>query len=227
MKQTDFAILLHRISYSESSLIVSYYTKSRGIQKFLYQGGKKKASALFPLNICEIVYYQRLDSELGKLTEVQSVLNLDGILTHPVKSTIAFFIADILKQTLQTNQSEEQLFEFLCSEIQLLNSQDQLTLFPIHFLAKYTEFIGIAPQIIENPRYFNLMEGEFHSDFRPGELEIDPILCAQLLAVFEHQDPDKKYRKELFDILLHYYKIHTPKFDISQSLQVISEILYD
>ena len=71
------------------------------------------------------------------------------------------------------------------------------------------------------------MEGEFHSDFRPGELEIEPILCVQLLRVFENQDPDKKYRKELFEILLHYYKIHTPKFDISQSLQVITEVLYD
>jgi len=227
LKQTDLAILLHRISYSESSVIVSYYTKSRGIQKFLYQGGKKKASALFPLNICEIVYYQRIDSELGKLTEVQSLSNLDGILTHPIKSTIAFFVADILKQTLKTNQSEEQLFEFLCSEIELLNAQEQLSLFPIQFLAKYTEFIGIAPQLIENPRYFNLMEGEFHSDYRWGEVEIDPILCAQLLAVFENKNPDKKYRKELFQILIHYYKIHTPRFDISQSLQIIEEVLYN
>jgi len=227
LKQTDLAILLHRISYSETSLVVTYYTKSRGIQKFLYQGGKKKGSTLFPLSVCEIVYYHRLDSELGKLTEAQPAIPLDGILTHPIKSTIAFFIADILKQTLQTNQSEEQLFAFLYSEIALLNSKTDLALYPLQFLAKYTEYIGIAPQLVQEPRYFNLMEGEFHSDYRPGELEIDPILCSELLKIFENLEPDKRYKKELFNILIHYFKIHSPKFDISQSLQVISEVLYD
>ena len=68
MKSTDKAILLNRINYSESSLIITYYTLNNGIQKFLFQGGKKKANNLFPLSISEITYYNRPDSSLGKVT---------------------------------------------------------------------------------------------------------------------------------------------------------------
>lgn len=110
MKQTDLGVFIHRIAYSESSLITTFYTKNNGLQKFVFQGGKKKNSNLFPLNVCELDFYFRPDSELGKLTKADSITNLDSIFSSPIKSVIAFFIADVLRQTLQTNQKELKVF---------------------------------------------------------------------------------------------------------------------
>lgn len=227
MKQTDNGILLHRISYSETSYIVTFYTENSGIQKFIFQGGKKKTNTIFPLNCCEIIFYKRNDSELGKLTQADSNFPLIDIYTNPVKSSIAFFLVDILKQTLQTNETEPRLYSFLVKEIQYLNSSQNVANFPIHFLAKFTEYIGISPELTLNPRYFSMTEGEFHSDIRLGELAIEGELCQHLLHLFEGQDPPKQYRTELLETLLHYYKIHSPKFDVSNSLQIITAILYD
>ena len=84
MKRTDKAILLNRISYSESSLIITFYTFENGIQKFIFQGGKKKAHQLFPLAISEITYYKRPDSDLGKLTSSESKRILNELPFNPI-----------------------------------------------------------------------------------------------------------------------------------------------
>lgn len=227
MKQSDHGILLNRISYSETSYIVTFYTELAGIQKYIFQGGKKKTNNIFPLNCCELTFYKRTDSELGKLTQVDSSFPLLDIQTNPIKSSIAFFLVDVLKQTLQTNQAEPRIYAFLIEQIRELNNTENTANFPLHFLANYTEHIGISPELAINPRYFSLTEGDFHSDIRLGELAIDGVLCTQLLALFEGENPSKEHRSELLATLLHYYKIHSPKFDVSNSLQIITALLYD
>lgn len=227
MKQTDYGIFIHRIPYSESSLIVTFYTFQGGIRKFIFQGAKKKNAVLFPLNICELDFYHRQDSELGKLTNASSVYPLDGIFGHPVRATVAFFIADVLRQTLQTNQHESELYRFLEHEIRRLNAGDQLTLFPLHFLVTYTHHIGIAPQMEDNPRYFSLQEGEFHNDTRPGELMVDGDVCTALYALFSGREPENAIRKAALKTLLDYYRMHVPGFNVSQSLEIVSTILND
>lgn len=227
MKQSDHGILLNRISYSETSYIVTFYTEHAGIQKYIFQGGKKKTNNIFPLNCCELTYYKRNDSELGKLTQADSNFPLLAIQTNPIKSSIAFFLVDVLKQTLQTNQTEPKLYAFLVNQIQELNITENTSNFPIHFLAKYTEYIGISPELTLNPKYFSMTEGEFHSDIRLGELAIEGELCTQLLGLFEGKNPTKEHRTELLTTLLRYYKIHSPKFDVSNSLQIITALLYD
>ena len=118
MKSTDQAILLNRISYSETSLILTFYTLANGIQKFIFQGGKKKAHQLFPLAISEITFYKRPDSDLGKLTVVESSRILNEVLFNPLKSSVAFFIAEVLQKCLKTEEAEDHLFLFLEEKIQ-------------------------------------------------------------------------------------------------------------
>lgn len=228
MKQTDNAIVLHRISYSETSLIVTVYSRNNGIQKFIFQGGKKRNSAIFPLSLCEVTYYKRLDSELGKLTSLQPSTNLNDLISSPFKSTIAYFVADVLRQTLQTNQSETVLFDHLKKEIELLNNTDVLGFYPIIFLVNYTKHIGIFPDLNENPKYFNLIDGEFHSELRIGELVVEGELCQNLYALFCGENvPTKSDKSEIFDVLLRYYTIHSPRFNVSTSIEIIKEVLHN
>ncbi len=129
MKESDNAIFLHRINYSETSLIATFYTQTHGIQKFMFQGGKKKGTSLFPLSLCEITYYKRPDSELGKLTEARPSDMLIELFSNPMKATLAFFMADVIKQCLQTDQADPQLFHFLTRSIHALDAADDLFFF--------------------------------------------------------------------------------------------------
>ena len=230
MKQSDTAIFIHRINYSESSLIVTFYTLQNGIQKFIFQGGKKKGTALFPLSICEIIYYRRPDSELGKLTEAKPHQALQDIPMNPVKATIAFFMVDVLKQCLQTDQHDISLFRFLEKTIVTLNVTTDLSLFATQFLIDFSLHMGIDPHIQEsNKRYFHLQDGDFSAFDRTGELVADgpPVVLIQSLLRKETiSNPTKELKSDVFDIMIHYYKLHVPNFNIQKSLDVIKEILY-
>ncbi len=230
MKQNDIAIFIHRINYSESSLIVTFYTLHNGIQKFVFQGGKKKGAFLFPLSICEINYYRRPDSELGKLTEVKSHILTQEIPTNPIKATIAFFMVDVLKKCLQTDQSDISLFRFLEQSIIQLDSTTDFGLFASFFLIDFSLHMGIVPHISEtNKRYFHLQDGEFSDFDRAGEL----IASGPAIQLMQHilrkdniPESSKETKSELFDILIMYYKLHVSTFNIQKSFDVIREILY-
>lgn len=232
MKQNDTAIFLHRIHYSESSLIATFYTLHHGIQKFIFQGGKKKGSSLFPLSLCEITYYRRPDSELGKLTEVQSLVALNSILTDPIRSTVTFFIADVLKNCLKTDQPDPQLFHFLEQKIHSLDSckTSELSLYPTEFLIGFAMQMGIEPQIPMKIRtYFHLEEGEFTDVDRKGELVANGpgvTIIQELLMGEPIKGLGREARLEAFEVMLKYYKLHIPGFNIDQSLEIVREILY-
>ena len=233
MKNTDKAILLNRISYSESSLILTYYTFENGIQKFIFQGGKKKAHQLFPLAISEITYYKRPDSDLGKLTSSESKRLLTELPFHPIKSTIAFFVADVLLKCLKTEESESYLFEFLENVIIELDKSEDLTSFPIEFLVSFSQHLGINPNKLEATCfYFNLMEGTLGNVKPIGDIfhEGEPVqLISEIIdhsGIKNDKINTKKNRDKALQILIDYYQLHIPQFKNLKTLDVIREILY-
>lgn len=228
MKTIDRGIFLHRIAYSETSLITTFYTEKYGIQKFIFQGGKKKNAALFPLSLCELTFYRRRDSELAKLTAAIPDSILNELLNHPIKSTIAFFIAEVIKSTQKTNEGEAHVYAFLENKITELNQTNQIHLFPLVFLCEYTHYIGITPDAdATNPIAFNLIEGVFVDHYSNGDLIVTGEKCTSLHALFNTQlIPSSTNHKLLLETLLEYYRIHIPEFNISKAFQIIKEILY-
>lgn len=231
MKENDKAIFLHRIHYSESSLIATFYTYRNGIQKYIFQGGKKKATGLFPLSLSEIHFYRRPDSDLGKLTAVAPYEMLHDLSSNPLKSTIAFFLVDVLKQCLQTDQSDPGLFHFVERQIISLNNQEDLSVFVTNFLLEFSEHMGIDPSLESvNKKHFYLQDGEFSDVDRKGELVASgqsAELIQNLLRKKEIIDVTKDIKQEAFELMVIYYRLHIPKFDVQKSLEIIREILYN
>jgi DNA repair protein RecO (recombination protein O) len=229
MRKKDTAILLHRINYSNSSLVVNCFTKQHGRQSFLFQGGKKKSAPIFPLSLCEITYYHRTDNELGKITEFAPMKSLLHIQLDPIKSSIAFFWADIIRQTTTDGQNDSAMFDFLGSKIVDLNQAESVLNTNLIFLLEYTQFLGIEPQHAANKRYFNLTEGvftnEFYGAYTFGGDEIDALqrmICSEIA-----QNVPPIVRRKMLDVLVLYYTLHVPGLKINHSLEIIREILYD
>lgn len=227
MKQTDYGIFIHRTPFSESSIIATFYTRQGGVQKFIFQGAKKKNAVLFPLNVVELTYYNRPDSELGKLTQIEIVHPLTAIAFEPIRSVIAFFIADVLKQTLHTNEKETQQFDFLVQAILELDQTPNVGMFPLKFLVEFCEFIGIAPsENGDEPHYFNMTEGEFHSDYRMGDWCLEGEIVQSLKSLFSGNEIPITQKKACLEVILQYYQIHVPRFNVDNSLEIIREVLY-
>ncbi len=232
MKQSAKAIFLHKFSYSESSLIATFYTREFGLQNFLFQGGKKKAASLYPCALCELIFYKRPDSELGKLTEAKTYVNLNLFVLNPLLSTVAFFIADVLRNSLKTEQSDQELYAFLEMYLEKVNEQMNLdgSMLALDFLIEFAGHLGIEPLVgSTNKRYFYLNEGSF------SDVDLSGELVREGRAVFLIQDTLRGLRSGQYlledkrialEMMIRYYELHIPNFNVERSLKVIREILY-
>lgn len=230
MKEIGQGILLHKINYSESSLIITFYTREHGVQKFLFQGAKKKAAPLFPLSVCDLTYYKRPDSELGKLTEATPSFDQSHILFDPVRSTIAFFISDVVRNCLKTDQRDDEVYTFLLEQIRKLDSTDEMNLYPTAFMVDFTVHLGIGLSYdTPSSHYLDLQEGEFTALPEKGSLSVRGPgieLIRSLIDGHVESKTDFSARKQAFDVMLEFYKLHVPRFDVSHSLEIIREVLH-
>lgn len=233
MKITDKAIVLSRLPYSESSLIVKLFTLESGLQTYLFQGArKKKGIILFPLELVEITSYKRNDSSLMKLTELQSLEPLHHLLDNPLKSSVAFFISELLTVYLRESHQDKYLFQFLREEIYWLNASEELSNYLVWFLAQFSKLEGFQPEVRSNhPRYFELQEGKFTDElpFLPAYLE-EPWLH-WLTDSLQYEKTDflalsipKEERVKLIDAWLEYYRFHVSGMRTLKSLEVIRTV---
>ena len=187
-----------------------FYTREFGLQHFLFQGGKKKAAALYPCALCELTFYKRPDSELGKLTEAKAYRNLHHFVLNPLLSTVAFFIADLVNVNEQENLDGSML--------------------ALNFLIEFAVHLGIEPLTdATNKRYFYLNEGSFSNVDLTGDLVregsavflIQDILRGGSIEQYLLQD-----KRIALEIMIRYYELHIPNFNVDRSLTVIREVLY-
>jgi DNA repair protein RecO (recombination protein O) len=230
MKSIVEGILIKRINYSETSLIVKFYTQSDGLTSFLFQGGKKKkGNSLQPLGLFEITSYKRPESDFGKISAIQSYYTFQSIPFHPVKSGLAFFLAELVEKSLLSQGSDPRVFSFLESEIKWLDQHDQLANYPIWFLLRLSTFLGFNPQINgDTPRYFEMQEGELTSRQPEGHSFISDhslIWIPQALNLekeeFLQLKIPKQDRLKLTNHLLTYYAHHVEHFRKMNSWEVL------
>ncbi len=232
MKQVTKGIFIHKTSYTESSLIATFFTEDLGLQVFVFHGGKKNASLLFPCSLCELTFYKRPESELAKLAGLSPVASWKKIPFNPVHGTVAFFISDVIRNVVKRDYKDQSLFYFLVAYIQELDglTADELSLVVIYFLLKLTVFLGIEPQVEgEFKRFFLPADGVFSNiegkekiTFSGNGVNLIQMILGDRV-ISEVNDGD---RKEALDVLLAYYQLHIPTFNVHRTLEVIREILY-
>ena len=233
MKGVQSGILLKKLNYSETSLILHFFTLEDGFQAYIFQGGKKKkGNILQALSIVEITAYRRDDSDLGKITEINSLFVPQSIPYHPLKSGLAFFMTEVLSQVLQKSDKDPDMFSFLEHEIKWIDDSDELTNYPIWFLLKLADEIGIGINVVD-PKglIFDLQDGVIANQTPSSHLyvndEVVPILVellqsekTELLANHIH----KTHRKLIVDHLINYFRMHINGFKTPKSLKVMQTI---
>lgn len=228
MKATDKGIFLQRTVYSDSSLIVTFLCAENGLRKFIFRGGRKKAHGIFPLAVSELNFYGRPDSELLNLTSVDPC-KMVHFPFDPVKSTIAFFMAEVIRKSIAQDQVDQSFYDFAIDWIDALESTNDLALFPLAFLVGTTEILGIRPLMEQSDHHvFNLDSGEFQADVSSVErcASGSPAVLIGCLLEGGLIDPGlRTHREEALEIMLHYYAIHVPRFQTLDSYDIVKEVL--
>ncbi|MFT4600631.1 MAG: DNA repair protein RecO (recombination protein O) [Arenicella sp.] len=236
MTGTLEGIVLQKTDYSETSLIIKLLTPE-GVQSFIFQGAKrkgKKGNLISPLAILSIEYYKRNDSTLGKISKVEPSIIFKEIPFNPFKSSIVFFMNEVLNKTIKEKDVDHDLYTFVRSILEILDLTTHSANFPIKFLYELTKYMGFYPQVDEGGCFLDLQEGRYvrHQPNHPFYLSIEKsALLLQFSGMnFDGKDDPNvtlKDRRELVYDLLNYYKVIFENFEDIQSLSVLEATFHD
>jgi len=233
-------IVLNHIKYSETSVIVTIYTESFGRQSYIINGvrskkAKIKANIFQPLFLLNMEVYHKPKRDLQRVKEIQNAFVFSALPYDLRKSTLAIFIAEILYKTIQEQESNRELFEYLFNSIQLLDLKEKgLSNFHIYFLIHLTKYLGFFPNnnYSETNCYFDLKAGNF-VQIKPMHFYLDKdqsIIFNQMLKFSgdQHEDLKMEYKKriQLLEKILEYYTLHNEGVKSIKSLDVFKEVFH-
>lgn len=231
------ALVLHTLKYNDNSLIAHCYTKALGKQSFLLKGilsskkGKIRKAHFQPLSLLDIHFQHKNKGGLNFIKELKVDPPYQSIYTAIEKNTIALFLAEVLYKSLQQEDADPLLFEYLENALLWLDTHDEIANFHLLFLVKLTQFLGFYPFVEqEDSPYFNLMSGCFTS-YPPNEKFIDGPPAQHLkqllgtnFASSSLPKLNQHSRRELLEALVYYYELHLHGFSSPKSLPILHQI---
>ncbi|TBW27837.1 DNA repair protein RecO [Gramella sp. KN1008] len=231
------AIVISALKYGEADLIVKAYTLSDGLKTYMLKNvlkskkGKFRASMFQSLTRLEIIANHRGADRMEYLKDAKVANNYMSIYTHPVKMTMAIFLAEMLKNTIREEEGNPALFNYLEYSFEFLDTTERIANFHLVFLLNLTKYLGFQPEQEKNDfPVFNLLEGVFQeipiNDYCIEGKNVDVL--KKLLGIdfdaLEHIKMNKATRNEFLNMLLLYYELHIEGFHKPKSLSVLKEI---
>jgi len=231
------AIVISALKYGEADLIVKAYTLSDGLKTYMLKGvlkskkGKFKASMFQSLTRLEIIANHRGADRMEYLKEAKVVNSYQSIYTHPVKMTMAIFLAEMLKNTIKEEEGNPPLFNYLEYSFEFLDGADKIASFHLLFLLNLTRYLGFQPEMQnQDLPVFNLLDGVFQdiptNDYCMEGRNVDLLksLLGTDFDTLQHIKMNQTSRNEFLNMLLLYYELHIEGFHKPKSLKVLKEI---
>ncbi len=214
-------IVFRFTKYGESSIIVTIFTELFGIQTYLVNGVRSKSAkgkiALFqPLTLLDLVVYYKENANIKRIKEVKCLHQYQSLAADLRKSTIAIFISEVLNKTVKDESHAQEIFEFLCHALILLDHQQTaVENFHLIFLIKLSRFLGF---------------GAHQSDEILGARMLDPeeenILKKLLQTDFTEVIPmTNTQRRNVLEAILRFYSLHIESLGEIKSVQVLREVM--
>jgi DNA repair protein RecO (recombination protein O) len=229
------AIVLNTRKFGDTSLICTMYTRNYGRRNFLIKGyrstrARKRHSYFQPMSILDVVYYHKDTRDLQLITETSNRFFLETLQTDPIKITLGMVVIELFHHTVQEEEPNFPLFEFLGRIlVELDRREGHLIHIFLYYLVQLSNYLGFFPSdLVENPGL------PIHFDVRNGILENGHIadLGASLALAFArteiehcHEIPVTQGGKnELIAAMMEYYQVHVEGFKVPSSLAVFQEV---
>ncbi len=236
------AIVLNRIKYSDSAVIVNLYSHKHGRISVMAKGCHSKksntpAKLFFALNIIEIDLYYKENRTVQLLKNASPITPLSNITTDIYKTCIAQFLAEIIQKSVKEESRNEELFIFLEEAVLILEKTENIIgNFHIIFLLKLASLLGfkITNNCCSQTPFFNIREGMFLPLFTCEEDSLDnneSLILSSLMELelknYSEAEVNYNYRKKLINILIKYFQHHALNAQEIKSLSVLNDIFSD
>ncbi|MDX1640083.1 MAG: DNA repair protein RecO [Balneolaceae bacterium] len=238
------SVVLRTVDYSESSLIVTLFTRKHGIIAVIAKGAKrpksKFAALMVPGQVLEVVVYVKSTRSVQTLSEASPMLKLDQLRIDLEKMALATTTLELVNQVLHDNEVNEPLFAFLVKFLRWINQYEKPSriIFP-YVQLRVMEHVGIGLQPDEpledetSTGYMNIESGTLssHADgdqsirLTPQQFVfLKKSLRSKKQSVFEI-DVKKNELSDLIEYLDKYIRYHIEGVKPRKSDQIFEKIL--
>lgn len=231
-------IVLSRLRYGDTSLIVRAYTRELGLQSYMVKGvlkptktGLKPSYFQSLTRLNAVVTYSAKSQKLEAIREAKPVAKSNGFSADVLKSNVALFMAEVLSMLLSEEQEDQQLYRFLTDQIDQLDSEAVGPDYLILFLLRLAHFMGCFPdKAFEPSQVFDLSQGLFtepQQALTPLTPEASELLRRYLGTNFDNDqriNASKATRQEVLEGLLRYFSFQIAGFKFPKSLEIIQSI---
>jgi len=214
-------IVFRLTKYGETSIIVSIFTEAFGLQSYIVNGVRSKASknkiALYqPLTLLDLVVYHREHGDIMRIKEIRCAHPYHSLPMDVRKTSMAMFINEIVNKTVKDQSHAHELCDFMFYSLMSLDEQTAgVENFHLIFLLKLARFLGFGAQQVNEVMGFRVAS------------DILEALMEQLLAA-DYGDVlviTNEQRRELLELLLKFYAEHIETLGEIRSIQVLREVL--
>jgi DNA repair protein RecO (recombination protein O) len=231
-------IVLSRLRYGDTSLIVRAYTRELGLQSYMVKGvlkptktGLKPSYFQSLTRLNAVVTYSAKSQKLEAIREAKPAAKSNGFSADVLKSNVALFMAEVLSMLLSEEQEDQQLYHFLTDQIDQLDTEAVGPDYLILFLLRLAHFMGCFPdKAFEPSQVFDLSQGLFtepQQALTPLTPEASELLRRYLGTNFDNDqriNASKATRQEVLEGLLRYFSFQIAGFKFPKSLEIIQSI---
>lgn len=233
-------IVFRQLKFRETSVILDVFTEQRGLKSYLIHGVRSAKPAVSPMllqpgSAIDLVAYDGQQTGLKKVKEVKASVVFSSLPFSVPKSALSQFVIEVSRHIIKEDAPQPDLYTFLESVlIHLDQTQSSLTHFPIFFILRLCEHLGIGIEQgwSEEESYFNLKEGAFCSYVPTHTHYLYPELAVLLVAYLEadwsnYMAIENKggLRHQLFNQLILYLKLHIDNFGDLHSPDILRSVL--
>ena len=149
--RTD-AVVLRAIEYSETSLIVTLFTRRHGQLTVMAKGARRPksrfGSALQPMAYVQVVYYYKPERGLQTLTESAHVHVLNGISNSMAGITAGLRMVELVRALTEDAEQNALLFNVLVQSLLRLNEAEAhaANVLP-YFQLRLAAVLGFSPDV--------------------------------------------------------------------------------
>lgn len=239
MEHKAKGIILNVFPYKESSLICHIYTDNFGRKSYIINGVRKernkgKGAILQPLFLLDMEVLHSSKAELQKVKDFRLAYPYQSIPFSPIKSSLAFFVSELLYKLLREEQPNAELFSFLMNAFQALDIMDEgVYNFHLYLMVQLTKYLGIRPMLLDKevPAFFDLKSGQF----TPIEPKHPYFMNRHLSRCFAHfydaslvelasVQMTRADRGEFINRMLDFFSLHFGSTIELKSLSVVYEL---
>jgi DNA repair protein RecO (recombination protein O) len=214
-------IVFRFTKFRETSIIVTIFTELFGLQTYIVNGVRSKSAknkiALYqPLTLLNLVVYHRENANIERIKEINCLHPYMTLTSDVKKSSIAMFINELLNKTVKDESHAKEIFNFLCASLIAMDTLEKGSEnFHLIFMLRLSRYLGFGVYNVNE-----ILGG------RVTDLETEKLL--ERLLQIEYTDTftlTNVQRKNILDVLLHFYADHIETLGELRSVQVLRDVL--